>query len=66
MRGHVTKEEKKALDYEKYEFECMMAETLPVSLKEDVGVLKKHPWVWKRTNEEGFMYDIKTGLLHKV
>jgi carbonic anhydrase len=65
LRGHVTKE-KKALDYEKHEFECMTAETLPVSLKEDVEFLKKHPWVRKQTNEEGFMYDIKTGLLHKV
>jgi carbonic anhydrase len=66
LKEYVTEEEKTLADYDKFDFGCMTAESLPISVHEDVEFLKNHPWIRKETNIRGFMYDIKTGLLHEV
>jgi carbonic anhydrase len=66
LSGYVSEEEKKEFDFENFEFGCMTADTLAVSLKEDVEFLVQHPWIRKEVKVEGLMYDIKTGLLHRV
>jgi carbonic anhydrase len=66
LKGYVGESDKKVFDYEAFEFGCMTAETLPISVNEDVEFLKNHPWIRKEVVIKGFMYDIKSGLLHEV
>lgn len=53
-------------DVEGFDFGAMTSETLAESCREDVRFLKEHPWIKKGVDIVGYMYDIKTGLLHEV
>lgn len=59
-------EDKLKYDLEKFDFGAMTADTLAESCRDDVRFLKEHPWIKKDMNVVGFVYDIKTGLLHEV